>query len=270
MPRRWANPGTQRRRRRPGPGCAADASSPRARSSDARVSPRTGCSRPLQGRARRTPPPAGPQSADRCRRGRSIARPIAERSCRRVCTTSARPKRRSAVVAPDVTPSPPVRHRRAAAHQRFEHRQAARRMHEDVTGRHPLRHAIRESLHAHAIRSGNAAATRRRAPRCDRTGRPRRRHRAVPAPRRLPRRRRRRPIRLPRRARRAPSAGSPSALRASLLVIGVRNSGRVKPWTQWMAVAAPAMRRTSGIDSGCVTRCTSTPGWPSSPAPRDR
>ena len=31
------------------------------------------------------------------------------------------------------------------------------------------------------------------------------------------------------------------------------------PCTQWIAVAAPAMRRTSGSDSGCVRRWTSTP-----------
>ena len=35
--------------------------------------------------------------------------------------------------------------------------------------------------------------------------------------------------------------------------------GSVNPWTHGTAASGPTMPRTSAIDSGCVTRCVSTP-----------
>ncbi len=56
-----------------------------------------------------------------------------------------------------------------------------------------------------------------------------------------------------------PSAGSPSARRASSGQRGSRNSAEISGRTR-RAEPAPAMRSTEGIDSPYITRCMSIPG----------
>ena len=197
------------------------------------------------------------------RRGASSARSIAAPSSPREPTTPASPKRRSAAsLRADVTATPAERDGRAAAHRALRGRSARR----SSARARPLA-AIHSGMRSvkRSTRTRGSSAKQRRDPSCavpslcphrqttcvtrssaqrllDRTGD------VADAPAAA---RDEHDAAVLRQAERPPRVGA---------AMGTRNSGRVKPCTQWISVAAPAMRRTSGIDSGWVTRWTSTPG----------
>ena len=122
-------------------------------------------------RARTRRPRAGPRSAGRAAAGCEGALERApELAARRRDLGEAEAAKRL-VVAADVPASPAVRDRRAAAHQRLEHRQAAGRVHERVGGGEPVGHA---SVNPSTRTRGslpNVRDERSRSSRCGRTGR---------------------------------------------------------------------------------------------------
>ena len=142
------------------------------------------------------------------------------------------------VVHADVAAAPAVRDRRAAAHIRLEHGQAAGRVDERVSGREPFAHLLREADQADSVlacvpRSQPCAQLLVAPAQADDDGAVQSR-----APRRRRPRGRRRPSRRRRRARPSRRRGRPSAARAATGSHGCANSGRVRPCTTWTSESA--------------------------------
>ena len=194
-------------------------------------------------------------------RPRSSARSSASPSSLREPTTAASPKRRRAASLRRMCPRPQPKE--IAAQPRIVASRTVRPQVECTRTSAAAIHSGMRSVKPSTRTRGSSRSVPRcagAARRCARTGRrlasrdPRRGRPRSPRP------RRRRPSPLRRRARSLPAPAGRAPAGHRRRPVGIRNSGREKPCTQWISVAAPAIRRTSGIDSGWVTRWTSMPG----------